>query len=107
MYILSDTLYYDLICCLVGLEHQHIHNAPHAQHVMHTEEVVAVNAPDLFVDRDHNPVSAATATAAEHVESMGDEYVQIFMGLSLLLGFIFMLFVDQVGGGHSHAPSSG
>ncbi|CAI8017187.1 Zinc transporter ZIP9-A [Geodia barretti] len=29
------------------------------------------------------------------------------MGLSLLLGFIFMLFVDQVGGGHSHAPPPG
>lgn len=98
---------YDLIYCLAGLEHQHIHNAPHAQHVVHTEEVLAINAPDPLVEHNHNPVSVATGTAAEHIESTEDEYVQIFMGLSLLLGFIFMLFVDQVGGGHSHAPSPG
>jgi len=29
----------------------------------------------------------------------------IFIGLSLCCGFVFMLLIDHISGGHSHAPS--
>ena len=90
-----------------GLEHQHTHKAPHAQPTMHSEAVVAaINAPGVVGDHDHMVVDVTTASvAAASTEGLGEEKLQTLMGLSLLLGFIFMLFVDQVGGGHSHAPS--
>lgn len=50
---------------------------------------------------------AGTDAAFHNSEEHGEERLQTLMGLSLLLGFICMLFVDQCGGGHSHAPSSG
>ena len=34
------------------------------------------------------------------------EQLQFLLGLALVLGFIFMLFIDQCGGGHSHNHSS-
>ena len=33
------------------------------------------------------------------------EQLQFLLGLALVLGFVFMLFVDQCGGGHSHNHS--
>lgn len=96
--------------CPTGLEHQHTHNAPHAQPTVHSEEAVPViNPPDIGADHDHvAAVDITTSTAVTaSTEGLGEERLQTLMGLSLLLGFVFMLFVDQVGGGHSHAPSSG
>jgi zinc transporter 9 len=92
-----------------GLEHQHTHNAPHALPTVHSEEAVAlINAPNIVADHDHVAVvDVTTTTVVASTERMGEQKLQTLMGLSLLLGFVFMLFVDQVGGGHSHAPSSG
>ena len=95
-----------------GLEHQHTHRAPHAHPTAHTlEALAAINAPD-FQAADENgaqgvAVTTATATTVASEEEEGEEKLHTLMGLSLLLGFIFMLFVDQIGGGHSHAPPSG
>ena len=102
-----------VVFVLSGLEHQHTHNAPHALTPgIHTDEALAaINAPDIIdaADANHNPVVGATIPAAvkESEEHGGEERLQTLMGMSLLLGFIFMLFVDQLGGGHSHSPSSG
>ena len=74
--------------------------------------MAAINAPDFPGADDggkfHDVVITAMADSTDdHGEGEGEEKLQTLMGLSLLLGFIFMLFVDQVGGGHSHTPSSG
>ena len=41
----------------------------------------------------------------------GDDYtfeqLQTLMGMTLVIGFIFMLIIDQCGGGHSHTHSPG
>lgn len=38
-------------------------------------------------------------------DGYGEEELQMMMGVSLTLGFIFMLLVDQCGGGgHTHSP---
>ena len=77
------------------------------------EALAAINAPDFQgVDQNGAQHLAVTTGApvshgAEEEEEGGEERLHTLMGLSLLLGFIFMLFVDQVGGGHSHAPPSG
>ena len=99
-----------------ALEHQHTHNAPHAHpHSVRTEDALAaINAPDFVAVGKENIVQGVGITTVSAVslsdgkeEEDGEERWQILMGISLLLGFLFMLFVDQVGGGHSHAPSSG
>lgn len=35
------------------------------------------------------------------------DQLQIFMGLSLVTGFVFMMLIDQCSGGHSHTHISG
>jgi hypothetical protein len=35
------------------------------------------------------------------------DQLQFMMGVSLVVGFVFMLLVDQCGGGHSHSHVSG
>ncbi len=35
------------------------------------------------------------------------DQLQFFFGLSLVTGFLFMMLIDQCGGGHSHAHISG
>ena len=92
-------------------EHQHTHKAPHSLSAVRTEEMAVINAPELHTDHDRDSVLHVTPAALlgdlTEEEGHGEEWLQTLMGLSLLLGFIFMLFVDQIGGGHSHAPSSG
>lgn len=42
--------------------------------------------------------------ALESTENFTFEQLQLMMGVSLVLGFTFMLMIDQVGGGgHSHS----
>lgn len=105
----SSTFHYPL---LVGLEHHHTHNAPHSHtQSVHTEDALAaINAPDFDAAGENHVIQSIETTivsATEEEENNGQEKLQTLMGMSLLLGFIFMLFVDQVSGGHSHAPSSG
>lgn len=43
--------------------------------------------------------------ALDPTENYTFEQLQLMMGVSLVLGFTFMLMIDQVGGGgHSHSP---
>ncbi len=50
---------------------------------------------------------AAQAHATEHGHSHGAE-LHTYIGVSLVLGFIFMLLVDQLsGGGHVHNSTNG
>ena len=93
---------------LLGLEQQHTHRAPHAQPGLNTDDVLAaIHAPDFVADGGRVMDGAATDAALRDSEEHGEKRLQTLMGMSLLLGFIFMLFVDQCGGGHSHAPTSG
>lgn len=80
------------------------------------EALAAINAPDFHAVEENGGQQLLVTTGAvgslahgeeEEEEEDGEERLQMLMGLSLLLGFIFMLFVDQVGGGHSHAPPPG
>ena len=34
------------------------------------------------------------------------EQLQFLLGLALVLGFVFMLLIDQCGGGHGHSHSA-
>ena len=47
----------------------------------------------------------------EEEEEGGSSYtidqLQFMMGLSLVVGFVFMLLVDQCGGGHGHSHMTG
>lgn len=43
----------------------------------------------------------------EEGEDYTTDQLQFMMGVSLVVGFVFMLLVDQCGGGHSHAHVSG
>ena len=42
----------------------------------------------------------------EHEHGVGPE-LHTYIGVSLVLGFIFMLLVDQLSGGHVHSSPSG
>ena len=52
---------------------------------------------------------AAGAAAEAHAHAHGDEAgteMHTFIGVALVLGFIFMLLVDQLGGNtHHHSPT--
>lgn len=96
-----------------GLEHQHTHRAPHAHSTAHTESAVAAIIPPNHLNQDLEDkiqrevvTTAAQALSVGHEGEEGEGHLQTLLGLSLLLGFIFMLLVDQIGGGHSHSPSS-
>ena len=49
--------------------------------------------PNVFASEDSPPYTV--------------EQLQFLMGLALTLGFVFMLLIDQCGGGHSHNHSTG
>ena len=48
---------------------------------------------------------AAPEAAHDHEHAASTE-MHSFIGVALVLGFVFMLLVDQLGGGHSHHHSS-
>ena len=64
-------------------------------------------------EHTHHSHAAAVAADAGKVEEKAVEEVEgehtelhTWIGVALVLGFIFMLIVDQIGGGlHHHAPS--
>lgn len=62
------------------------------EHHKHTTKALDVAKPGSEI-----------ASEAEHDHSHGTE-LHSFIGVALVLGFVFMLLVDQIGGGHSHAP---
>ena len=43
--------------------------------------------------------------AHSHVEILKQVEPDVFIGLSLCCGFVFMLLIDHISGGHSHAPA--
>lgn len=45
-------------------------------------------------------------TSHEKGEGYSEEQLQFMLGLSLVLGFVFMLAVDQIATAHSHVPVS-
>ena len=50
----------------------------------------------------------AAGTSHEGEEGHGSEQLQFMLGLSLVLGFVFMLAVDQIGSAHKHTlPTAG
>ena len=53
-------------------------------------------------------VKGMVADASREGEGYSGEQLQFVLGLSLVLGFVFMLLVDQIGSAHMHAsPSAG
>ena len=70
---------------------------------------MAINLPNAGAEEAHKPAIVPTTPLTGLVgDGHSEEQLQTLMGLSLLLGFIFMLFVDQVGGwSHTHSPPPG
>ena len=64
----------------------------------HKRELTAGAADGDHVHQDHG--------SHDHEHSAGPE-LHTFIGISLVLGFTFMLLVDQLSGGHVHGSSSG
>ena len=52
-------------------------------------------------------VHVHNAFAGEEGTPYTVEQLQFLMGLALILGFVFMLLIDQCGGGHSHNHTAG
>jgi len=60
------------------------------------------------IERAHEKTTSATAGALNReVHSHGTEGLHSVIGLALVLGFIFMLLVDQIGSSRSRDPESG
>ena len=63
----------------------------------------AADSADVSEDHLH------PSEAHSHVDVLKHQISQVepdvFIGLSLCCGFVFMLLIDHISGGHSHAPS--
>ena len=66
----------------------------------------------IHMSRDAAGKSHAQSDSAEEHLNIGILKHQVskvepdvFIGLSLCCGFVFMLLIDHISGGHSHAPS--
>ncbi len=71
---------------------------------------VEINPPKIEVQNKEEvePVEDEDEAGREmRGEGYTADQLQFLMGLSLVVGFVFMLMVDQCGGGHSHAHISG
>lgn len=77
--------------------HQHSHGSRHLHHVV---QKVVVSTEGLPKD------SEATNQFLSFKERMPKLDTDVFIGLSLCCGFVFMLLIDQLSGGHSHGPSN-
>eukprot|EP00794_Sanderia_malayensis_P020130 gene20130-22102_t len=72
------------------------HEVGHEMHRhAHVRDTAALTAPS-FTDQ------LSTENTIHHHEHSGME-LHTLIGISLSLGFVFMLFVDQLSGGHSHS----
>ncbi|XP_008047206.1 zinc transporter ZIP9 isoform X2 [Carlito syrichta] len=49
---------------------------------------------------------AAEISVHEHKHSRGHTQLHAFIGVSLVLGFVFMLLVDQIGSSHTHSADA-
>ena len=89
-----------------------VHNTHHSDH---THSVISMQAqPVLQQPRDLESArqvkdvphegEVPAPIALDPTENFTFEQLQLMMGVSLVLGFTFMLIIDQVGGGgHSHS----
>lgn len=62
---------------------------------------VEIQAPKVEVQNADKEVEMEEGTSPYTIDQL-----QFLMGLSLVVGFVFMLLVDQCGGGHSHSHVS-
>ena len=81
--------------------HQHVHTD-------HRVETRVLHSVELHKDKPVVEVAAESLAHGnhgdheiEHHHDMSEEHSRI--GISLVAGFIFMLLVDQIGGGHAHS----
>ena len=96
----TSKIYSGTICCLytnsipiLSLTENHIHRAvnppPPADDLQ-----AAVDAPK---DGDHHHHEHGGETHSS------EEELHYLIGVALVTGFVFMLLVDQIGGGHAHS----
>ena len=74
--------------------------------VDHPVGAVEIQPPNVEVLNADKEVESIEGEEEEEGEYTTDQ-LQFMMGLSLVVGFVFMLLVDQCGGGHSHAHVTG
>ena len=69
---------------------------------LHNTQGSSISSPSILQ-------SAATTKLHHEHRHHGHQHEGIelhtLIGLSLSLGFVFMLLIDQIGGGHSHGPA--
>ena len=74
---------------------------PFKGHASHT------HSEDKAAEASHS--LEETSKVHSHVDLLKHQISQVepdvFIGLSLVCGFVFMLLIDHISGGHSHAPS--
>ena len=90
----------------------HTHEAHHTHTTTSPISTVASVEPVLrqpqAVENVGNNKDDPSSVVLDLTESFTVDQLQLMMGASLVLGFIFMLVIDQVGGGgHSHTHSTG
>ena len=68
------------------------------EHHLHTRDQSS-HAPSTILD---GITAAKGAHSHEHEHSGHGLELHTLIGVSLCLGFIFMLVIDQIAGGHSH-----
>lgn len=70
----------------------------------HLQQEVPKNIPAIGVEVQKVP--SPDAHDSHHTHTSRSENAHKVIGVSLVIGFVFMLLVDQLGGGHSHGGSS-
>ena len=79
----------------------------HAHSTPTSDSVVDAMQPGLeVVEALQGPTARELSLASvsmENSEGLSEERLQMIMGASLTIGFLFMLLIDQLGGGHSHS----
>ncbi|XP_064819459.1 zinc transporter ZIP9-like [Oncorhynchus masou masou] len=81
---------------------------PEGVHALYEEVLEGVHhAPGqvegVEVSQPKEGVDAALGVSVEH--SHGHEHLHAYIGVSLVLGFVFMLLVDQIGSAHVHSSA--
>ena len=74
---------------------------PKKKEADHPVGEVEIQPPKVEMGNAHKEVEAIEEDYVEKVAYNRDQ-LQFLMGFSLVVGFVFMLLVDQCGGGHSH-----
>ena len=90
------------------------------QMFFHGETLICFYPSGMHHTHSHKHARASTAQAPihtgtttmethvhEHEHTAGGLEPHTLIGVSLCLGFVFMLLIDQISGGHSHGPSAG